>query len=385
MKIAVLTSGILPVPAVQGGAVENLIDFYLEYNNKNELHDITIYSVYHPDVKKQSALKSSVNHYVYIDMCSIYSRMKAKWYSLFHKDECYYYKIEYFFEQAFKRIYKQSFDLILLENRPGFAIKLHERIPTPIISHIHTNQLNESTTQNKKILSSTYAFIVVSKYIKKEIESIGQSVNIKVVYNGLDDKLFNKNSIKPINRLSLGFKDDDFIALFSGRLVPEKGIMELLQSMILLKDYPEIKLIVLGCSDFDDNSNTNDFTNKLQKVANQLGNRIIFTGFVPYNIIPRYLAAADIAIVPSHINEAFGMTCIEACAMGLPVIATNDGGIPETLSKQKCIIIGKGESLDKMLAESILKIKKNIASYQGNHLNHIFSKDCYSKSIFRSL
>ncbi len=42
MKIAVLTSGILPVPAVQGGAVENLVDFYMEYNDIHRLHDITV-------------------------------------------------------------------------------------------------------------------------------------------------------------------------------------------------------------------------------------------------------------------------------------------------------------------------------------------------------
>lgn len=39
MKIAILTSGILPVPAVQGGAVENLIDFYLEYNDRHQIHE----------------------------------------------------------------------------------------------------------------------------------------------------------------------------------------------------------------------------------------------------------------------------------------------------------------------------------------------------------
>ncbi len=48
MKIAILTSGILPVPAVQGGAVENLIDYYLEYNNQHSLHDISVYSVAPP-------------------------------------------------------------------------------------------------------------------------------------------------------------------------------------------------------------------------------------------------------------------------------------------------------------------------------------------------
>ena len=66
MKLAILTSGILPVPAVQGGAVENLIDFYLDYNDKHQLHDITVYSVWHPNVKVHDALKSKVNHYKYI-------------------------------------------------------------------------------------------------------------------------------------------------------------------------------------------------------------------------------------------------------------------------------------------------------------------------------
>ena len=41
MKIAILTSGILPVPAVNGGAVENHIDFYLKYNHEHRLHEMT--------------------------------------------------------------------------------------------------------------------------------------------------------------------------------------------------------------------------------------------------------------------------------------------------------------------------------------------------------
>ena len=52
MRVAILTSGILPVPAVQGGAVENLIDFYLEYNNIHQLHDISMNSWKHLDTKK---------------------------------------------------------------------------------------------------------------------------------------------------------------------------------------------------------------------------------------------------------------------------------------------------------------------------------------------
>ena len=78
MRIAILTSGILPVPAVQGGAVENLTDIYLEYNDQHKLHDITIYSIWHPDVKKHPALKSEINHYKYIKVNSWWSKAK-KW------------------------------------------------------------------------------------------------------------------------------------------------------------------------------------------------------------------------------------------------------------------------------------------------------------------
>ena len=73
MRIAILTSGILPVPAVQGGAVENLIDFYLDYNDRHRFHDITVYSVWHPAVKEHSAVKSDVNHYVFIKVNSLWA------------------------------------------------------------------------------------------------------------------------------------------------------------------------------------------------------------------------------------------------------------------------------------------------------------------------
>ena len=104
MKIAILTSGILPVPAVQGGAVENLIDFYLAYNNQRQLHDITVYSVNHPEVQHHPALLSNVNHYHYIDTSSIFAKIRRTFYKIFHKDEYYNYFIEYYFEQAFKHL-----------------------------------------------------------------------------------------------------------------------------------------------------------------------------------------------------------------------------------------------------------------------------------------
>ena len=87
MKLAVLTCGMLPIPAVQGGAVENLIDFYLDYNNRKKLHDITVYSPWDAKVKNHPALFSEVNHYVYIDVSSFKARVARRLYGYFHHNE----------------------------------------------------------------------------------------------------------------------------------------------------------------------------------------------------------------------------------------------------------------------------------------------------------
>ena len=87
MKIAILTCGMLPIPAVQGGAVENLIDFYLDYNNKKRLHNITIYSPRDAKVNNHPALSSDVNHYIYIDVTSCRARIERRLYSYFHSNE----------------------------------------------------------------------------------------------------------------------------------------------------------------------------------------------------------------------------------------------------------------------------------------------------------
>lgn len=386
MKIAILTSGILPVPAVLGGAVENLIDFYLEYNNEHKLHDITIYSVYNKKVKKHPAQKSIVNHYEYININSIWFKVRAKIFERKTRPNYYYYQMEYFLELIIKKIKRTSFDLIILENRPGFAIRLSEEFSTPIITHIHTNLLYTPTEENLKVMSAMRGFIVVSEFIKKEIQKIGIPKDIKVVYNGLDAEVFNPKTVSPINREKLGFTIEDFVAVFWGRLVPEKGIKELLLAFEKIKEHKNIKLLVIGSINYEDRNNcTNAFLDELQSIANKLNEVVSFTGFIPYKEIPRYLAAANVAIIPSHINEAFGMTCIEACAMGMPVIATNDGGIPETLIGQKHILIKKEGNLPAQIADAILKIKNNFSYYKGNLLSPLFYKKNYSHCFFENI
>lgn len=390
MKIAILTSGILPVPAVQGGAAENLIDFYLEYNDQHQLHDITVFSVYHPDIEQSPALKSHSNHYIYINRYSKWARLKAKLYGILHPKEYYHYQLEYFFEQAYKKLRKRHYDLILLENRPGYALKLKKRLNTPIISHIHTDLVNPDSPQAEALIKANDGFICVSEYIKSRIMSVGLPTKAIVVYNGLDDKKFSKSQIKynhyvSISRNRFGFNDKDFVVIYTGRIVPKKGVKELVEAMQLLNKQPEIKLLVVGGDNYGDSVTNNPYLDELYEIGRQMNGKVHFTGFVPYKQLPSYLSLADVAVVPSRINEALGMTCIEATAMGLPVIATNDGGIPETLKGQQHIMIDKEGDLPSQIADALLEIKAHFHDYSGNHLSTRFTKKVYAESFFKGI
>ena len=384
MKIAIITSGILPVPAIQGGAAENLIDFYLEYNSQHQLHDITIFSVYHSDVRKSPALKSTSNHYIYIKTNSILARLSAKLYGISHPNEYYYYQLEYFFEQTYKKLKKQQYDLIILENRPGYAIKLKKRLNTPIISHIHTDIVNAELPRAAEVIKANKGFICVSEYIKRRIDDVGLPTHTEVVYNGLDEKKFCYHQTA-VSRLSLGLKEKDFVVIYTGRIVPAKGVKELIQAIQLLHNQSDIKLLIVGGQNYADSVTNNSYINELHAMGEIIKDRVFFTGYIPYEMLPAHLSIANVAVIPSQINEALGMSSIEATAMGLPVIATNDGGLPETLIGQKHIVIDKSGDIPQQISEAILQIKEHYADYTGNHLYPHFTKEVYTYSFFKAL
>ena len=359
MKIVILTSGILPVPAVQGGAVENLIDYYLEYNNIHKLHDITVYSVWHPDVMRHKALKSKINHYKFIDTTSPWAKIKRHYYHKKHAHEYYNYFIEYFFEEVYKDLQKQDYDFIILENRPGYAYKLITRGCKNIILHLHNDLLNNQTPKHQEIYNSLTKILTVSDYIKKRVSTIAWDSKIQTIYNGIDLNRFSTKAKHPISRAELGLTTDDFIIVFSGRVNKDKGIDKLIEAMLLCKDMTNIKLLIIGSTFFGNATNEDDFTHMLKDKAKSIEKNIVFTGFVPYDKMPSYLQIADVAVIPSVWNDPFPTTVLEAQAMELPIITTRRGGIPEEVTEDNAILLEIDEHFVENLASSILKLYKH--------------------------
>ncbi len=110
-----------------------------------------------------------------------------------------------------------------------------------------------------------------------------------------------------------------------GRLTYSKGFDLLLRAFAKLADaYPEVDLIVGG---------DGEESGKLAQMAAalKLNGRVIFPGRLSPEEVVRYLNGCRFLAIPSR-SETFGIIALEGLAAGKPVLATNTGGLPETLS-----------------------------------------------------
>lgn len=391
MKIAILTSGILPIPAVQGGAVENLVDFLLEYNEAHQLHDITVYSVWHPDVEQHQALQAKANHYIYIKVNTLWGRLMKKCYQLTHHNGYYHYSIEYFLHKAIRHIRRQHYDVILLENRPGYALKLKGKTNARLVYHLHNEKLTAESKCGKALYDAASLIITVSDYIKSRVLTINpQDTKTTTVYNGIELSAFSAHHPSPTLRKELGIAAGDFVMLFSGRVTEEKGILQLIEAMTLLKVHQHIKLLVIGSSFYGNATNEDHFIKKLKEKANALKERILFTGFVPYVRMPDYLRMADVAVIPSVWDDPFPTTVLEAQATGLPIITTRRGGIPEEITDKNAILLNTDRHFTENLAFAILNLyehpeKRKQMSEAALEHSRYYNKERYAQDFFKTI
>ena len=389
MKIAILNSGILPIPAVLGGAVENLTDFYLEYNNRKKLHEITVYSVWNPKVDNSPALSSDVNHYYFIDVTSIKARIERKLRRYFHSTNSYYnYFIEYYFEKAYADLKKRNYDLIILENSPGHAYKLSQRGYNNLILHLNNDLLNSQSRYHEIIFNSFIKILTCSNFIKDRVSSIQSSSKVHTLYNAIDVKVFSSRKKQQIIRTNIGLSEEDFVIIYYGRINKDKGVSELIDAMLMLHDMPNIKLMIIGSTFFANATNEDEFVQSIKEKAKKIEKRIVFTGFIPYNQVPNYLQLADIAVLPSMWDEPFGLTIVEALAAGLPLITTQSGGIPEIC--EGVAIIVERENIVNNLTTSILYLyehpeKRKEMAAAGIERAKLFDKESYAENFFDAL
>ncbi len=147
---------------------------------------------------------------------------------------------------------------------------------------------------------------------------------VVAIHNGLDFERVRASgpNVRERLRAELGL-GDTFTFLMAGRLHPEKGYESLFEAVRLLKgraDQPFV-LLVAGRGPLLEHYET-------MVAGLDIANRVRFLGF--RDDLPDLMVASDLFVLPS-LAESFGLVLAEALYLGLPVVASRTGGIPEVV------------------------------------------------------
>jgi glycosyltransferase involved in cell wall biosynthesis len=171
----------------------------------------------------------------------------------------------------------------------------------------------------KRLAEQASLFVCVSRFIRdRALEAGFPSQKLLVHYIGIDRDLFSPSA-------SPGVPQG---VLFVGRLVEKKGCEYLLRAMQLVQQaHPQCELTVIG---------DGPLRLSLETLAKELNIRCQFCGVQPASVIREALQKAQIFCVPSVTasngdSEGLGIVFAEAQAMGVPVVSTTHGGIPEVV------------------------------------------------------
>ena len=184
----------------------------------------------------------------------------------------------------------------------------------------------------ERMLKRAKRIIAVSDFTRRELHQYYEHYDnkVRVVHNGVDIDKFKPAVDKRKVKLELGFNPDDIAILSVGRLYARKGLFTLIESMPrVVKRFKNAKFIISG------KGQSNEMK-KLVVHAERLGVRdnIVFTGYYPDKKLPKLYQAADVFAF-STFYEHHPFAVLEALSSQLPVVTTNVGGIPETITNGK--------------------------------------------------
>jgi len=200
----------------------------------------------------------------------------------------------------------------------------------------------------KQNLSTADRIIAISDATKEYILRLGAKPRkIKVIYNGVDmDRFLIIKGKREEMRKKLGLPQDAIVVLTVRRLVYKNGIDTLLECAdIAVKKNSKIVFVVVGKG--PDMANV-----KLQVAQRGISMNFKLAGFVSDYELPSYYNLADMFVLPSKSGEGLPLVAMEAMACGLPVVATDVGGIKEVLLKDYAKLVPPNQP--ELLAEAIL-------------------------------
>lgn len=348
--------GVMPVPAVCGGAIETLITSIVKKYSKEDGFRLTIFSVYHKEAV-EAAKKYPDVRFVWTHTNTFWNLAKhAVFLAVRELTGKTIRVLQRHYNEIAPVIQNEKFDLLIVEGGDEKAVidiaKGYTREQLVFHAHIHF-------IPKEEVVKGYGHMIGVSEFVVREYEKACKiPVDTHVLRNAIDLDKFNKTISEEERkklRKKLGLQEDDFVVLYVGRLIQVKGILELMKAVLSIDD-KHVKLLCIGSANFGKWA-FSSYERKVKKLAKDNSERIIFTGYIDNGELYKYSLLADVQCVPSLWEEAAGLVVVEAMAEGIPTIVTNSGGMTEYINQNSTLIIERG-NIEDNLRRAILYLKE---------------------------
>ena len=212
------------------------------------------------------------------------------------------------------------------------ALHLGRMFAVPTVNSARGSDLNEyphnhpgRMAATRRVLLETDRTLAVSAALASVASELTEGrAQSRVIYNGVDQRVFHPEADTNALRQVLGLPLDRLLLTYVGRCERDKGVEELLLAFTgLATRFPDWMLVCLGEGGY-----RSDLLNRVRLAG--LEDRVHAPGRVDHSTVASVLRASNAFVLPSW-SEGMPNGLLEAMACGLPCVATRVGGIPEVL------------------------------------------------------
>lgn len=266
-----------------------------------------------------------------------------------------------------KRVFKTPY--VVTFHALGLVRKMHQKG----MDHFPA----ERTEIEKHIFSDADHIIAECPQDKVDMINLygASAENISIIPCGFSNKEFYPIEKKKARRI-LGLKENGKIILQLGRMVPRKGIDNVISALGVLSKHhkSKVQLVVVGGEHDNPDPELSPELARLQNIAKEeeISSSVIFAGRKQRDVLKYYYAAADVFITTPW-YEPFGITPLESMACGTPVIGANVGGIKYTVEHGKTGLLVPPHDPESLACgiKAILADEKLLAAMQHNCIRRV--------------
>lgn len=243
------------------------------------------------------------------------------------------------------------------------AMRIARELRVPLVAGARGSDLKVRDVISRRltqpVVRDAERLLVVSDDLGKvAVERYGADPRrVRTIRNGCDASIFHPRPRRDC-RATLGIAPDARLVVYVGRLVPEKGLRELVAAMDLLAaNTRDAQLALVG---------DGPMRAELEELPQVRNGSILLAGAQPAAMVAEWMAAADVVTLPSY-SEGHPNVLVEALACGRAVVATPVGGVPEVVDGDCGILVpvraitplaqALGDALDRRWDEAALAEK----------------------------